>query len=112
MPTHVSEDLKLRAVQHYLASLNYAATARTFMVPQTSLKRWVDRYNKHGNVSRKQREYESYKVRRTHVTTAIKELRNQQTISMKELSEKLKSKHEDFDVTPQLPPLPVTRGHL
>jgi len=80
MPTHVSDDLKLRAVQHYLASSNYAATARTFMVPQTSLKRWVDRYNEPENVSRKQREYESYKVRRTHVTTAIKELRKQQTL--------------------------------
>ena len=28
MPNHVSDDLKLRAVQHYIASLNYAATAR------------------------------------------------------------------------------------
>jgi transposase-like protein len=101
MPNNVSDDLKLRAVQHYLANSNYAATARTFMVPHTSLKRWVDRYNQHGNVSRKQREYASYKVRRTHVTSAIKELKKQQTISMKELSEKLKSKHEDFDVTPQ-----------
>ena len=26
-PTHVSDDLKLRAVQHYLASLNYAAAS-------------------------------------------------------------------------------------
>jgi transposase-like protein/transposase len=101
MPNHVSDDLKLRAVQHYLANFTYSDTARTFMVPQTSLKRWVDRYNQHGNVSRKQREYVSYKVRRTHVTSAIKELRKQQTISMKELSEKLKSKHKDFDVTPQ-----------
>lgn len=53
MPTHVSDDLKLRAVQHYLVSSNYAATTITLMVLQTSLKRWVDRYNEHRNVSRK-----------------------------------------------------------
>jgi hypothetical protein len=60
------------------------------MVPQTSWKRWVDRYNQDGIISRKPREYASYKVRRMHVASAIKELRKQQTISMKELSEKLK----------------------
>jgi len=42
---HVSDDLKLRAVQHYLnTSHNYDKTSIIFDVPATSLKRWVERY--------------------------------------------------------------------
>lgn len=55
MQTHVSKDLKRRAVQYYSNYRNNTATAKTFTVPQTSLKRCVDMYNEHGSVSRKQR---------------------------------------------------------
>lgn len=49
MPKHLSDDLKLRAIQHYInTSNNYDKTAIIFDVPATSLKRWVERYNRTG----------------------------------------------------------------
>ena len=45
MSKHVSDDLKLRAVQHYLKNNNYDETSEIFVIPATSLKRWVERYN-------------------------------------------------------------------
>ena len=41
MSKHVSDDLKLKVVQHYLKNNNYDETANIFDVPATSLKRWV-----------------------------------------------------------------------
>ena len=50
MPKHLGDDLKLRAVQHYInTSNNYDKTAIIFDVPATSLKRWVERYNRTGD---------------------------------------------------------------
>lgn len=52
MSKHVSDDLKLRAVQYYLKNNNYDETADIFDVPATLLKRWVERYNKTGDLRR------------------------------------------------------------
>lgn len=99
---HKSDDLKRTAVRHYLEqSHNYDETARVFGCPTTSLKRWVVRFQATGSVSRKKREYVSYKVTQQHVQEAVSVLKKHPTISMKELSHQMEEKHEDFSITPQ-----------
>jgi transposase-like protein len=71
MSKHVSDDLKLRAVQYYLKNNNYDETAD---VPATSLKRWVERYNKTGDLCRLKPTRTAYKVTTSHVKEAIKQL--------------------------------------
>ena len=102
MPKHLSDDLKLRAVQHYNnTSHNYEETSILFDVPTTSLKRWVDRYNKTGDLHRLKPTRTAYKVTTEHVKEAIKQIKITKSISMKDLNEKLKDKFDDYDITSQ-----------
>ena len=48
MPTHKSSDYKLSAVKYYLSH-------------SKSLMRWVDKYKSTNNITRKKRDYSSYK---------------------------------------------------
>lgn len=100
--THASDDLKLKAIQHYLKqSRNYEKTARIFQCSVTSLKRWVERYQSTGSVSRKIREYTAYKVKRSHLRRALQILKKHPTISMKSLAKRLRDEFEDFSITSQ-----------
>jgi len=102
MPKHLSDDLKLRAVQHYInTSNNYDKTSIIFDVPATSLKRWVERYNKTGDLRRLKPTRTSYKVTTVHVKEAIKQLKTTKSIAMKDLNEKLKEVFDDYDITSQ-----------
>lgn len=101
MSKHVSDDLKLRAVQHYLKNNNYDETSEIFVIPATSLKRWVERYNRTGDLHRLKPTRTAYKVMTTHVKEAIKQIRTTKSISMKDLNEKLKDKFDDYDITSQ-----------
>jgi len=101
MSKHVSDDLKLRAVQHYLKNNNYDETSEIFVIPATSLKRWVERYNRTWDLHRLKPTRTAYKVTTTHVKEAIKQIRTSKSISMKDLNEKLKDKFDDYDITSQ-----------
>ena len=85
MSKHVSDDLKLRAVQHYLKNNNYDETSEIFVIPATSLKRWVERYNRTGDLRRLKLTRTAYKVTTEHVKEAIKQIRTTKAISMKDL---------------------------
>jgi transposase len=98
---HLSTDLKLRAIQHYLQNHNYVETSELFQVPRTTLMRWVQRYQTDNTVKRKEREFVAYKVHSKHVIKAKELLRKDPTTTMKQLTEKLGEEFDDFDVTPQ-----------
>lgn len=98
---HLSTDLKLRAVQHYLQNHNYVETADLFQVPRSTLQRWVLRYQTEKTITRKDRSYVAYKVHQKHVQKARELLRKDPTITMKQITERIKDEFDDFDVTPQ-----------
>ena len=68
MPKHRSEDYKITAVQYYLENnTSYVETCEIFRCSERSLKRWIDRYDKKGNIKRQSRKSISYKVTKDQV---------------------------------------------
>jgi transposase len=55
MNKHFTSDLKLKAVKYYIRIKNYSEVCDIFECSERSLKRWVERYNKTGNIERKPR---------------------------------------------------------
>ena len=60
---------------------------------------WIDRYDKDGSIKRHSRKYISYKVTDKHVKYAIKLLKQNEQITLEELSKLVKKKYKDFDIT-------------
>ena len=68
MPTHKSSDYKLSAVKYYLShSKNQVQTCKIFGCSERSLMRWVDKYKSTNNITRKKRDYTSYKISNSHM---------------------------------------------
>ena len=61
--------------------------------------RWVNKYNKNKNITRKNRLPKSYKVKKEQVDYILKTLRNDKTITMNDMLQKVKEKYPDFDIT-------------
>jgi len=62
MPIHKSSDYKLSAVKYYLShSKNQVQTCKIFGCSERSLMRWVNKYKSINNITRKKRDYSSYK---------------------------------------------------
>jgi len=98
MPPHKSEDYKITAVQYYLSkNKNQLQTCEIFECHPRSLMRWVDKYNK--NIIRKNRIPKAYKVKKEQVDYILKTLRNDKTIAMNDMLQKVKEKYSDFDIT-------------
>ena len=64
--------------------------------------RWVDKYNKNKNITRKNRIPKAYKVKKEQVDYILKTLRNDKTITMNDMLQKIKEKYLDFDITDNL----------
>jgi transposase-like protein/transposase len=102
MPKHHSEDYKISAVKHYLEKTNnLTATCKEFNCSRISLGRWVDRYLLERSIKRHNRLPVSYKITKKQVKYAIKKVKQNEQISMKELVKIVKKKYDDFDITPQ-----------
>lgn len=100
MPPQKSEDYKISAVQYYLSkNNNQVQTCEVFQCHPRSLMRWVDKYNKNKNITRKNRLPKSYKVKKEQVDYILKTLRNDKTITMNDMLQKVKEKYPDFDIT-------------
>ncbi len=100
MPPHKSEDYKITAVQYYLSkNNNQVKTCKIFKCHPRSLMRWVDKYNKNKNITRKNRIPKAYKVKKEQVDYILKTLRNDKTITMNDILQKVKQKYSDFDIT-------------
>jgi transposase-like protein len=96
MPQHHSEDYKITAVNHYInKSNNLTKTCYEFDCSRTTLKRWIDRYN------RKNRRPVSYKITQKHIKYAVEQLKKNEQITMFELAKLVKKKYDDFNIKSQ-----------
>ena len=102
MSKHKSEDYKLSAVKYYLKNnVSLDDVCSVFGCPRQSLYRWVKTYNDNKSIKRNSRKQISYKVTKEHVSYAIKKLKENEQITMKELHKLVKKEYKDFDITPQ-----------
>ena len=86
MPTHKSSDYKLSAVKYYLShSKNQVETCKIFGCFTRSLMRWVDKYKFTNNITRKKRNYTSYKITNIHISFIKQQLKDDKTITTYEL---------------------------
>ena len=100
MPTHKSSDYKLSAVKYYLShSKNQVQTCKIFGCSERSLMRWVDKYKSTNNITRKKRDYTSYKITNSHILFIKQQLKQNKTITMDELLAKLKTKYPDITLS-------------
>lgn len=100
---HKSEDYKISAVKYYLENKQVSMddVCEIFKCSKTSLKRWIDNYEKNNNLQRNKQKYKSYKITKTHVKEAIKLLKKNEQITLNELHKQLEQKFNDFDITPR-----------
>ncbi len=104
MTHHKSEDYKEQAVKYYLVKDNtQEEVCRIFECSRRSLMRWVEQYNKKGNIQRNNRTPIAYKVKREHIQFIKDELKKNKTITMEDLLFLLKKKY---------PTLSLSRFHL
>ena len=72
-----------------------------FECKKQTLSRWVNRYLLERSIKRHNRLPISYKVTKEQVKYAIKKVKQNEQITMKELAKIVKKKYKDFNVTPQ-----------
>ena len=100
MPTHKSEDYKLSAVDYYLTEdTSQLETCRIFKCTPRSLMRWVQQYKKEGNVNIHYRKPIAYKVKKEYVKFVLDEIKKNKTITLHELTEKLKETYKGVDLS-------------
>ena len=90
---HKSEDYKKSAVEYYLVGdKSQLEVCEIFKCSARSLMRWVEKYEKEGEIKRHNRKPVAYKVRKEHVKFLLDEITKNKTITMSELMLKLKEK--------------------
>ena len=90
---HKTEDYKISAVKYYINNeVSMDEVCEIFECKKTSLKRWIDRYEKDGSIKRHSRKSISYKITNDHVKYAIKLLKQNEQITLEELSKLVKKK--------------------
>jgi transposase len=90
---HKSEDYKLSAVEYYLVGdKSQIDVCKIFKCSPRSLMRWVEKYEKEGEIKRENRKPVAYKVHKEHVKFLLDEINKNKTITMTELKHKLKDK--------------------
>ncbi|HIF48628.1 MAG TPA: IS630 family transposase [Cytophagales bacterium] len=102
MTKHKTEDYKSSAVNYYLTNnVSMDNVCKIFNCSKTSLKRWVDKYEKKKSIKRYSRKALSYKITKEQVKYALTILKQNQQITMTELLKLVKKKYKKFDITPQ-----------
>ena len=100
MPIHKVSDYKLSAVKYYLShSKNQVQTCKRFGCSERSLMRRVDKYKSTNNITRKKRDYTSYKITNSHISFIKQQVKQNKTITMDELLVKLKNKYPDLTLS-------------
>uniref|UniRef100_A0A6C0JJB2 Uncharacterized protein n=1 Tax=viral metagenome TaxID=1070528 RepID=A0A6C0JJB2_9ZZZZ len=100
MTTRKSNDYKITAVNYYLVEdKTQEEICKIFKCNTRSLMRWVERYKKDGNVNIHYRKPIAYKVKKEYVEFLLQELKNNKTITLQELLQKLKDKYKGVDLT-------------
>ena len=99
MSIRKSNDYKLIAVNHYLVEdKSQEEICKIFKCSRRSLMRWVDRYEKDGNVDIHYRKPIAYKVKKEHVAFLLQEMKKNKTITIEDLLYLLKNKYPDVDL--------------
>ena len=94
--SHHSEDYKETAVKHYLEGKDdMRDTCKLFKCKYQSLSRWVNQYNKDGNVNRKTRKNHNLKITPKIETFVKNYVRKYNTTTLWELSRLVK---EEFNI--------------
>ena len=100
MPTHKSKDYKETAVNYYLVEdKTQDEVCKIFKCSPRSLMRWVERYNKDGNIDIHYRKPVAYKVKKEYVKFLLDELQKNKTSTLQELNQKLKDKFKGVDLS-------------
>jgi len=100
MTTRKSNDYKITAVNYYLVEdKTQEEVCKIFNCNPRSLMRWVERYKKDGNVDIRYRKPIAYKVKKEYVEFLLQEIKNNKTITLQELLQKLKDKYKGVDLT-------------
>ena len=100
IPTRKSNDYKITAVNYYLVEdKTQEEVCKIFKCNPRSLMRWVERYKKDGNVDIHYRKPIAYKVKKEYVEFLLHEIKNNKTITLQELLQKLKDKYKGVDLT-------------
>ena len=95
-----SNDYKLSVVNYYLTEdTSQLETCRIFKCTPRSLMRWVQQYKKDGNVNIHYRKPIAYKVKKEYVKFLLDEIKKNKTITLYELTEKLKETYKDIDLS-------------
>ena len=82
MPLQKSEDYKVIAVKYYLENnVSYVDVCKIFKCSERSLKRWIEKYKKSGQIKRNNRKPVSYKITKKQVEYAIQKLKDNEQIS-------------------------------
>ena len=98
--THLEHELKSKILDLYEdGRYTQKELANRFKITDRTIKRWIQNKKNNENLSRKERKYESYKVRSIHVKYAIKMLEKEPTITMPNLLNKLKIKFTDCNIS-------------
>jgi transposase len=75
MPTHKSGDYKLSAVEYYLTEdKSQQEVCRIFKCSARSLMRWVEKYNKTGEIERHNRKPIAYKINQQEVKYILQDI--------------------------------------
>lgn len=97
---HLEHELKLKILDLYEdGRYTQKELANRFKISDRTIKRWVQNKKNNKNLSRKERKYESYKLRSIHVKYAIKMLEKEPTITIPNLLNKLKIKFTDCNIS-------------
>ena len=98
--THIELDLKLKIINLYDdGKYTQKELANHFKISERTLKRWLQYKRNNQELSRKNRAYKSYKVRKQHVKYAIKVLEKEPTITIPNLLNRLKIKFDDCNIS-------------
>ena len=92
MPHQKSSDYKETAVQYYLVEdKTQEEVCKIFKCSRRSLMRWVDKYNKDGEITGYERTPKAYKVHKKHVEFLLDEIKKNKTITIVDLLHLLKN---------------------
>ena len=91
---HKTQDYKITAVRYYLQNdVSLDEVCDIFDCKKSSLRRWIMKYKMHKHIERLNRPSMSYKITKEQVKYAITLLKQNEQITMKELSSKVQKKY-------------------
>jgi len=98
-----TEDYKTFVVKYYLnSSQSVDVVCKVFDCKKSTLKIWVNKYNNNRrNLTWKNKNAISYKVKKDQVKTALNILDIHEQFTMSELLMMMKEKYKDFDISLQ-----------